>query len=268
MTQGTIERDQWDRPLILQPDGTKEGYTRVTTHAGSLEDQSGIAKWKQRTTAIGLADRPDLVLAVAANRNDKRALGKIVEKAMEAGGASTSATNGDSVHLLSEKKDRGEELPPLPEPISRALDLYSRATAGMNVVEIEKFLVCDQLKAAGTTDRIYEWGGQRYIGDLKTGSGIELGIVKIAQQLAIYSRSAGYNEETGERTPINVNQDWGVVVHLPVGSGDTVGNEINLYWVDLNKGWEAALLSQQVREIRKLKLRDLTRLISSSQEAA
>lgn len=262
MTQGTIKRDRWDRPLILQPDGKEEGYTRVTTFAGSLEDQSGIAKWKQRLTAIGLADRPDLLLSVAAHRDDKKELGKITEQALEAGGASTAANKGTAVHILTEMRDRGEELPVVAPEIKRDLDLYTAATAGMKVAEIEKFLVCDSLKAAGTADRIFEFGGQRYIGDLKTGS-VDLGIVKIATQLSIYSRSAGYNEDTGERYPINVNQDWGIVIHLPVGVG-----EINLYWIDLNKGWDAAWLCKQVREFRKLKMRDLTHLISSSQEAA
>ena len=265
MTNGTIARDRWDRPLIVPPEGgTPVGYTRVTTFAGSIEDQSGLTKWKQRTTAIGLADRPDLMLAVNASRDDKRELGKLVDQAMEAGGASTSSNKGTAVHLLSEKLDRGETLPPgLPDDILRDLELYRAATHGMNIVEIEEFLVCDELQAAGTTDRIWEFGGNRYIGDLKTGQQIDLGILKIAIQLAIYSRSVAYDEDTGARSPINVSQDWGIVAHLPVEKG-----EINLYWIDLNLGWRGALLAQQVREIRKIKMKDAVSLISSSQEAA
>lgn len=271
MTQGTIRRDRWDRPLILLPDRSKEApYTRVTTLAGAIEDGFGITQWKMRTVAKGLAQRPDLLLSVSAHLEDKRELNKICDQALEAGGASAAATKGTAVHIFSEQIDRGEQLPPaIPPEIVRKLDLYQQYTAGMACVAIEEFLVCDELQAAGTADRIYEFGGSRYIGDLKTGAGIDLGIGKIAAQLAIYSRSVEYDEETAERRGLGVNQDWGIVVHLPAGrDGEPDRDLINLYWIDLNLGWRIAKHCYETRELRKLKMPDVVRLISSNEESA
>jgi hypothetical protein len=42
-----------------------------------------------------------------------------------------------------------------------------------------------------------------------------------------------------------VNQDWGIIVHLPAGTG-----ECDLYWVDLNIGWALAQLALQIRKAR------------------
>ncbi|MEU7814059.1 hypothetical protein [Pseudonocardia sp. NPDC049154] len=271
MTQGTIKRDRWDRPLILPAGGGKEvPYTRVTTLAGAIEDGFGIGQWKMRNVAKGLAKRPDLLLSVSAHEDDTRELNKICEQAQEASGASAASTKGTAVHIFTEKLDGGEKLPPaIPPEVMRKLDLYQQYTAGMSCVAIEEFLVCDELQAAGTADRIYEFGGNRYIGDLKTGKGIDLGIAKIAAQLAIYSRSVEYDEETGERRTIGVNQDWGIVVHLPAGrDGEEDRDLISLYWIDLNLGWRIAKHCYETREIRKLKMPDVVRLISTNEESA
>lgn len=271
MTQGTIKRDRWDRPLIVPREGGKEiPYTRVTTLAGAIEDGFGIGQWKMRNVAKGLARRPDLLLSVQAHEDNTRELNKICEQAQEASGASAASTKGTAVHIFTEKLDLGEKLPPaIPPEVMRKLDLYREYTAGMRCAAVEEFLACDKLQAAGTADRIYEFDGRRYIGDLKTGKGIDLGIVKIAVQLAIYSRSDEYDEETGERRSINVDQDWGLVVHLPAGrDGEEDKDVISLYWIDLNLGWRVAKLCHEIREIRKLKMPDVVHLISTSEDSA
>ena len=243
-----IERDRWGRPLIVPPGGGKpKGYTRVTTFVGALEDTYNLEKWKMRQVALGLADRPDLLLSVAAHRDDKKQLNKACEQAVEAAKASAKATTGTALHALTEIIDRGGELPIIPDEARADLNAYQQATAGLNMVAIEQFGVHDELQAAGTWDRIVERDGQRFIADLKTGS-IEWGLGKIAQQLALYSRCQGYDPYTGHRTPLNVHQSAGIVIHLPAGQA-----RCDLYWIDLNAGWEAVQLSASVRNWRKRK---------------
>jgi len=271
VTAADFKRDRWDRPLIL-PRGVRldakgkgrEPYNRSSSLGGVLESTYNLSLWQKRMVAIGLADRPDLLLAVTAHRDDKDELNKICEKATEAAQAGAAATVGTATHLLTEKVDRGEELPFLPPAAAADIEAYRRITAGFKPVAIEKRVACDAVKAAGTTDRIWEIGGIRYIGDIKTGSTIELGIVKIAVQLAVYSRSDGYDPETDERDELNVSQDWGIVLHLPAGQAKP-----RLYWIDLNQGWALAQLAYQVKQVQKLKLQNLAHEFTNAiQEAA
>src|SRR5689334_3084695 len=98
MTDIDIPRDRWGRPLIIPPEGGQPvPYTRVSTMAKALDDQSGLMLWKQRKTAVGLLRRPDLLTRIAgavANGDDdtdwptKRALNDICREATEAAAAS------------------------------------------------------------------------------------------------------------------------------------------------------------------------------------
>lgn len=263
MTDGDVPRDRWKRPLIVPPHGGDPvPYTRTTTLVGAIDDTHGLMAWKSRMTALGLSVRPDLLLSVTANRDDKRELDAITEKAQEAAGAGNAANTGSALHILTEAVDRGEKLPPLPDSARRDLDAFRRATAPLEVVAIEKFVVNDEVNAAGTTDRIYRLGGQLFIGDTKTGS-IELGILKIAAQLATYARSKGYDITTGARHDLGVSLDWGLIVHLPAGKATCT-----IHWVNLQIGWQAAQLALAVRELRKTKFDALTSPFATAQEAA
>jgi hypothetical protein len=84
------------------------------------------------------------------------------------------------------------------------------------------------------------------VGDLKTGR-IDYGAGKIAQQLAVYANSKDYDPATGGRADQDVCTHYGIVVHLPQGTG-----EASVHVVDLVAGWEAVKLSSQVREHRRM----------------
>jgi hypothetical protein len=45
-----------------------------------------------------------------------------------------------------------------------------------------------------------------------------------------------------------VNQDWGIIVHLPAGTGTC-----ELYWANLNIGWRLAQLALTIRQERSVK---------------
>jgi hypothetical protein len=249
-----IDRDRYGRPMVLPPGGGKKvAYTRATTFVDCIEDKFNLQKWMLRMTAIGLSERPDLLLSVSAHKDDKRELDRICTDAKEAAAASAAATTGTALHALTELVDRGQKLPVLPDTAKADLAAYAEATASLKPIHIERFTVLDSLKIGGTPDRIVEVGGERYIADLKTGS-IEWGALKIAAQLAVYSRSWLYDHTTGERTPHGASTTRGIIVHLPAGQA-----ECHLHWVDLEAGWEAVKVAKSVRDQRGLKFGQLTR---------
>lgn len=243
-----INRDHWGRPLVVPPDGGKPvPYLRATTLAGTLDDLYGLMSWKQRQTALGLADRPDLRLAVTAHRDDKRRLDAICEEAMQAAASTAAATTGTAIHALTELVDRGQDLPALEPAAAADLDAYRRATAELEVVAIEQFCVLDDLKVAGTPDRIVRWRGEHFIADIKTSQDLTYGAQKIAIQLALYAHAQAYDAATGQRTPLpQVNQRGAIIIHVPAGSGTA-----QLLWSNIARGWEAVDLALNVRAWRR-----------------
>lgn len=245
-----IKRDRWGRPLVVPPDGSKAiPYTRATTVAGSTDDMYGLMRWKQRQTAIGLADRKDLLLAVTTHRDDKKRLDDLCEQALEASASSAAATTGTALHSLSEVVDRGEEPPTVADDVKRLLDDYRRITEPFEMVTMEQMVVLDDYQIAGTPDRIVRWGGQCFIADLKTGKSLDYGQQKIAAQLAIYSRGVGYDHINETRIDLpDVHQTAALVFHVPA-SGD---EEPAVHWIDIGRGWEIGVdLCRRVRQWRK-----------------
>jgi hypothetical protein len=247
-----IKRNRWGQPLIVPPGGGKPvGYQRVTTFIKCLDDTAGLDLWKQRNVAMGLAVRPDLLLAVSSlapgvlqeNDADKKALNGICKEAMEAAGSSSRATIGTALHRITERIDRGETVDILPV-VAADVEAYKRATARFEWLHIERMTVNDELQVAGTPDRIALVDGQPTVVDLKTGTSLWPG--SHAMQMGVYANSDLYNIATAERTPLDVRLDKALVIHLPAGTG-----RCELVWVDIAAGWEAAQLAVMVRDWRK-----------------
>lgn len=243
-----IQRDRYGRPMVIPPEGGKAvPYTRTTTVAGSLDEASGLVAWKLRMAATGLTMRPDLLLAATSMRDNKLGMNKIVEDSMEAAGSTRQATIGTALHALTEKMDRGEELGAIPQDYQADLRAYELATKDFENIFIEQFSVLDEHKIAGTPDRIVTYKGERFISDLKTGS-ISYPS-KIAIQLSIYAHAKPYDIDTTERGSWgDVNQERGIIVHLPAGEG-----KCELHFVDLVVGWQGLELAMQVRKFRDSK---------------
>ena len=278
-TRREIGRDRWGRPLIRTPEGKITAYTRTSTLGKALDDETGLTKWKQRMTAIGIASRSDLVLAVNAHRNSNDKMNDLVEQGMEAAQSGAAATTGTALHDLCDQYDRGQT-PYVPAEFDPDVQAYLRVTALLEVVVAEQFAVCDVLKVGGTPDRVYRLlvpliragvvlvpAGALVIGDIKTGKSLDFGHISYGTQLAVYSRSQRYDISAGELMPWGrrgemitvgersdwvpgeqVNQDWAVIVHVPAGGG-----EATLHPVDIATGWELAELAVSVREWRKRK---------------
>lgn len=261
-----IQRDRWGRPLIIPPGGGKpEPYTRVSTMAKALDDLSNLMTWKQRKTAQGLLMRPDLLTRIAGtlSKGDpdtdwqtKKALNAICEEATEAAGASKGSSAGTGFHEMTEAIDAGNE-PAFVAPADvPRLDAYRKAVAPYSPLAAEVFVVCDELKVAGSFDRLWMCpDGHSRVGDLKTGKSEADYPLATTIQIATYANSKRYNPETGERTELDeyLDRDTGLLVHMPPSGGCQV------IPLDLVKGWEAAQLAAQIHRVRKWKPADLIR---------
>jgi hypothetical protein len=247
--------DQWGRYLIVPADGGKPvAHTRATTHAATLDDRFALEKWSQRMVAIGLSRRADLLAGVAAARDDdKTRIDSLVVDAIEAAEASAGRNIGQALHEFTERLDLGElALERVPEPWLADITAYSEAmqAAHLTVELVESTVVVPDLTVAGTLDRVVWLGGERYILDVKTGQ--SLGLTSIAIQLALYAHGATiYNRSTHTHTPMPpVNQRIGIVAHCPAGQA-----KCELLAVDLDLGWQGALLAHHVRSFRKAKVK-------------
>lgn len=262
-----IPRDRWGRPLVIPPGGGEPiAYTRVSTLAKALDDLSQLMAWKQRKTAEGLVRRPDLLTRIAgaiANGDPdtdwptKRALNDVCAEAIEAAGASKGSSAGTGFHALTEAIDRGEEPLFVPPADAPRLDAYRKATEGYTSLDAECFVVCDEVQAAGSFDRLwFTPDGRVVVGDLKTGKSEKDYPLATAMQMAVYAHGKRYNPETGERRVLDEHLDvtTGLLIHMPPKGG------CEIVPLDLERGWEAAQLAAKVHhEVRKWKPADLIR---------
>lgn len=241
-------------------------YTRCTSFVGVLEDKTTVEKWRLRITLTGLG--VDHGLLESLNRtdpDDREMLDAIAAEAFEIGEGHAQAQKGTDLHALAELVDRGEDLPRAlidrETGQERPVTLQDRADMAawvrlleereVKVYEIERFVVQDSYEIGGTYDRLLGLGtpicqcGLPTIGDLKTGR-IDYGAGKMAQQLAVYANSQDYDPETGARTPQEVCTHFGLIIHLPQGTGAAT-----VHVVDLEAGWADVKLSDQVRNHRR-----------------
>lgn len=250
------KRDRWGRYLLIHPDtGAEVAWTRATTLAGAIEDQTGLTKWKMRNAVLGTTSRPDLLaLAQSSTAEDKKQLDELCEKALVVAQADSRSNLGTALHRFTERLDRSE--PDLVIPAAYAADIaaYQRAKNEGRIETrpdyIERITVVPELGTAGTIDRIVRRDGQVYMADLKTGASLDMSWLKIAIQLALYAHGrALWNPDSGQYEPIpKVDQSKAIVIHVPAGTGEAV-----LYWVDIDAGWKAAQVCSTVRELRKSK---------------
>lgn len=269
MTAPAVTRDKWDRPLITPLDGGEPvAYTRASTLAKTLDNLSTLMAWKQRKTAEGLARRPDLLTRVAGalatgdpdtDWPTKRELNFVCSKAVEAAAGSKGANTGTGLHSLTEALDRGVPMGDLfvSDTDRERLADYQAATADLEPLAAEVFVVCDELRTAGTFDRLWRCpDGKVRVGDLKTGKSEADYPLATAMQLAIYAHGCRYDPDTGDRGPELLDPDLdrttGLLIHLPIARFCSV------IALDLDKGWQAAQLAATVHhEIRRWRAADL-----------
>lgn len=258
--QTEVRRDRWGRYQVLPPGADKlVGYTRATTIAKLLDDTSSLMAWNARMTALGLAQRPDLVALVATTpQDDKRALDGIVKRASEAGGATVRRDLGTAIHGMLERR-LADPTFKAPEPYQADIDAIIAAIddAGLQFVEnmTERIVVNDDIQVAGTFDLLLTNGTETFIADLKTGSSVKYGGLGFAIQLAIYAHAHNLytqgpakdgSEDIREPMP-EVSKTVGIIIHCQPQTA-----EVKLHWLDLEAGTEALAIALEVKRLRKL----------------
>lgn len=252
-------------------------YSRCTSFVSVLDDTTQLQKWKQRVTLVGVGVDHGLLEALArTDPDDREMLDAIADEAFEIGEGHAKAQKGTDLHKLTEYVDRGEPLPAelprfdddgnllgyTPVTLQDRADLAAwhrtvREYLDAAIFGTEKFVVNDEYEIGGTYDRLVALNVinspafgcpcmRPQILDLKTGR-IDYGAGKIAQQLGVYANSRDYDPATGERSDQDVCTHFGIVVHLPQGTGHAT-----VHVVDLEAGWAAVELSSKVREYRRM----------------
>lgn len=267
-----MPRDRWDRPMLPHPDtpkGPAKGWTRVTTLAKSLDDTYNLDLWKQRQVARGIAFRDDLRIAVGTTDPDDRdALNKLCERAMDAAKASKGADWGTAFHAVTAIRDAHPDVDPAdycPAELLADLAAYAAMVQAHGLIMpeayIERGCVTPEVETAGTFDRLcYTSDRTRFrIGDVKTGKDeAEYGQTSIAIQLACYAhaRVLWKADGSGYEDPPGIDKEIAYVLACPAGTATAT-----LYEVDIATGWDLAQLAVRVRGNRKRK--DLFREVST-----
>lgn len=269
-----VPRDTFGRYKLHFPDDEKrvpKSWQRATTFAKLCDETSGLMKWMGRMVAKGVATNDALSIKAAnTDLEDKRAFDRIVEQAKQAAGANDAADNGTAIHTLTEKHDLGVEKFAVPARFRPHLEAYRQIIASLPIEipewGIERVVVLPELKVAGTFDRLVRFtedytvalgdgeyvirAGEWVICDVKTNKSLFYAQGSIAIQLALYSRARKmYNVQTEEYEDLpEINQDVALVFHV---ASDTA--KPGLYAMDINAGWDAVTLCQEVKKYRNNK---------------
>ncbi len=260
-----IKRDRFGRPLIIPAEGGKPvGYTRASTLAKKLDDLNGLIAWKQRVTALGVVQDREVyqrLCSIAStvpeplkDKDIKAQFVSVVEEAFKAGGGEKAAAAGTALHELTEYVDRRETPAYVPDDLAPILDCYIWGTTALEHVAMELFVVVDELKVAGSLDRLVRLpDGRVVVADIKTGADEPKYASGVTTQCAIYAHGQRYDPETSERTELHPDLDitTGLLIHLPLAPVDGV-QVCTLWELDLVAGWERALLAATVRDAKNI----------------
>lgn len=277
--EALVDRDQWDRPLILPRSGhlpkckprlkggchCMVGYVRSSTIGETLSDSFGLNRWQKGNMLKGIAKRPDIVNAARVARTPGD-LYELVDLAEVLGDNDVAARNGSTIHRLTEDLDRGTPLPSdLPENVRAMLAAYEKMVTehGLQTIDTEQFTVCDPVKIAGTYDKkVRITAGEDRgpnpvkIADVKTGQNLDRLALKTVMQVCTYASGCYYDVGTGERKPVGADTEWGLLIWLPwVEHAEDA--QCELRWLDLRQGRIAVKEALKVRDLRNLKAAQL-----------
>lgn len=250
-------------PQIVDKAGKGQRYSRPSSFAKPLDDESALTNWRIDRAAIGVGyDRALQAAYVAVDQDDREELKRLREKAIAAGRGAERADIGTALHAMSVRWEQDPKYNP-PEPYSISLAAYERVMKelGLETVRYEYHVVNDQYRCAGTADRLYELTrpltapdgtvlpvGTLITGDLKTGDKLEYSKAAYSVQLCLYAEGEFYDVLKDEyvATP-PINQDWAIIVHMPADDPGVC----EFLWCDLEVGRWGCYLVDQIKRWRK-----------------
>lgn len=262
-----IPRDRWGRPLIKQPDGTTEPYSRCSSLASTIENKKGLGIWDVRNIVRGVGLREDLAAMAAGlpsitgdKRKDEltnKTLDEIADVARDVAGEHAGRNWGSAVHSFTEPGM--QEFPYVPERMQEDVRSYWQCIEDYRVrlCASEVFVVNDELKVAGTFDDLYyTYAYGLTVADKKTG---RKNMHSVVIQMAVYANSMVYVPATGERRPLQslvppelrnrpINLDTALYVHIPKGEGRT-----DFLTANIRLGYEAAKVAAAARDYQRVK---------------
>lgn len=276
ITDHSIKRDYFGRPWVSQDgeplryeDGRKSpanavAYTRVSTLADALDDKSGLIDWSAANAAVGIVRDASLYAQLAhlvsAYRDPwqdpvgKKQLKPLVARAQQVAGSDEASGMGTAFHGLSEIVDGGDWPEFAPPPMIPWLRKYQESMADWDVLDTEVFVVNDELQTAGSLDCLvrHRESGRIVVGDKKSGRQDPDYPLKVTVQVAIYAHGERYDQDTGKRAPLHeeVDLERGLLIHAPIRGGGEP--RVQLYPLDLVRGWELAKLAVEIRAARKM----------------
>lgn len=250
-------------PMVVI-DGKNERFSRPSSFAKPLDDESALVNWKLDRACIGVAhDRALQARWVAINDDERETKAKLREDSISAGRGAERADIGTALHAMSCRWEQEPTFNP-PEPYFSSLTAYEKEMKrlGLESQRYEFHTVNVQYRCAGTADRLYGVTqplvtpdgtvlpvGTLLVGDLKTGEKLEYSKPAYAVQLALYADGQFYDVLTDEFTETPpINREWAIIVHMPA---DEPGR-CEFLWCDLEVGRHGAYLVQQVKQWRKM----------------
>jgi len=261
-TEDKVPRDKNGWPKILPPDkkvlkdADLRSYARASGYGKVLENTYNIERYNERNTADGFVQDKTLRLEwVGTGPEDKDRRNELVSEAKKVAKADEKSRTGSAVHAITERHDMGLSLKAIPEEHVPDLEAWIKVMKHFDILGIEKFVVEDTYRIAGTYDRLVYYhvpcpicGKHNRILDLKTGR-VDFGQIGMACQLAAYAHARDYDPATGARADQDVCLCRGIIVNLPAGTG-----QASLHWINIAQGWNLAIrLADEVKAIRRKK---------------
>lgn len=290
--EDAIDRPAGSRPKVVYPKlpvvngryqaphpvtGKKTSWTRITNFNKKASDHFALEQWGNRTLAVGLFSRPDLLQQVDGKdvKADRTFLNRLVEEAKQAAGSKDRARLGTIMHKHTEEVDAGhKDLADVPEQFRDDVAVYLAAMKVKGLMMLphlmERSTAVVDLEVIGTFDGIVRLPDGTYaVGDKKTGATLEFNQAEIAVQIAVYAHgvnsvgvaTAHPSDIEGEPPTwtwekprdedgnvIKVREDIGIVIHIPYGTGDCF-----IYAIPLDVGWRGAQLCREVQSWQKVK---------------
>ena len=209
-----------------------------------------LGKYVDEKDLIRVVSDPTNSYVQAMQASCHRKIDDIIEQAMTVAESERAANIGTALHALSEHVDAGTLPKDTPQQFVPDLNAYATAMAGIRIIAAEQFVVCDDVQAAGTFDRLVRLpDGRIVVADIKTGQHEPKYPHSSTIQIAVYAHGHLYDPDKGRLgylPDLGVSTDAGLLIHLPAGQA-----RCDLYLLDLQVGWQLAQTAVMVRQLFK-----------------